>query len=181
MLKSNEKIKVETQKSINIALDLVTTSIQSIEKLTHIQLEASRQILTETTQALKDLSSVTDSKEVLARVNTIAAQAVEKNIASVRDAFDVVSEAQAKINQITEVNLQHIQQSALNSVEGLAKYNPSGAEVAGDSVKAWIQSSNQALAALNKVSAQVSEFASNNIDTVSNATLKASRKASAKE
>lgn len=180
MLKSNEQIKVKTQKSINIALDLVTTSIQSIEKLTHIQLETSRQILAETTQAFKDFSSVSDCKEVLARVNTIAAQAVEKNIASVRDAFDVVSETQAKINQITEGNLQHIQQSALNSVERFAKYNPSGAEVAGDSVKAWIQSSNQALAALNKVSAQVSEFASNNIDTVSNATLKASKRASAK-
>lgn len=180
MLKSNEQIKIETQKSIDIMLDLVTTSIHGVEKLTYIQLEVARQILAETTQSFKDLSLVADSKEVMARVNTIATQAVEKNIASARDVFDVVSELHAKISQLTEGNLQHIQQSALNSVEGFAKYNPSGAEVAGDSVKAWIQSSNQALATLNKVSAQVGQFASSNIDTVANASLKASKKSSAK-
>lgn len=180
MLKSNDQIKAESQKSIDIALDLVTTSIHSVEKLTHIQLELSRQILMETTHVFKDLSVGSDSKEISARLNTVVTKAVEKNIASVRDVLDVVSETQTKISQITEGNLQHIQQSALNSVESLAKYNPSGAEAVGESVKSWIQNSNQMLAALNKVSAQVSEFANNNINTATDAALKAAKKANAK-
>ena len=66
MFKANDQIKVETQKAIDVAMDLVTTSIHSIEKLTHIQLETSRQMLAETTQAIKELAGITDPKELMA-------------------------------------------------------------------------------------------------------------------
>ncbi|MBP9769473.1 MAG: phasin family protein [Burkholderiales bacterium] len=180
MFKANDQIKVETQKAIDVAMDLVTTSIHSIEKLTHIQLETSRQMLAETTQAIKELAGITDPKELMARVNTMASQAVEKNVASARDVFDVVSEVQAKLSQVTEGNVQNLQQAALDSVDGMAKYNPTGAEAASGSLKTWIKNSNQALDALNKVASQVNEFANSSINNAATATVKATKKASAK-
>lgn len=177
MFKQNEQVKLEAQKAIDTAMDLVTASIHSVEKLTHIQLETSRQILEETTKTLKELANVTDTKEVLGRVTEMATQAVEKNIASARDIYDVVSEVRAKIGKVAEENLANAQQAALNSVEGLSKYNPSGSQAASDSVKTWIDNANQALAAMSKVASQVGEFANNNINAATSATVNAVKKA----
>lgn len=177
MFKQNDQVKVETQKAIDAAMDLVTASIHSMEKLTHIQLETSRQILEDTTKALKDLASITDAKEVLNRVSEIATHAVEKNIASARDAYDVVSEIRVKVAKVAEENLASVQQAALSSVESLSKYNPNGAQAASDSVKSWIDNANQALAAMGKVASQVSEFTNSNINAATAATVSAVKKA----
>ena len=71
---------------------------------------------------------------------------------------------------------QALHHAAQQVVQGLG----AGAEAVGESVKSWIQNSNQMLAALNKVSAQVSEFANNNINTATDVALKAAKKANAK-
>lgn len=177
MFKQNEQVKVEAQKAIDTAMDLVTTSIHSVEKLTHIQLETSRQILEETTKTLKELAQVTDAKEVLNRVSEMATHAVEKNIASARDIYDVVSEVRAKIGKIAEENIATAQQAALNSVEGFSKYNPNGSQAASDSVKTWIDNANQALAAMSKVASQVTEFTNNNLSAATSATVNAVKNA----
>lgn len=178
MFKQNEQVKIETQKAIDTAMDLVTASIHSVEKLTHIQLETSRQILEDTTKALKELTAVTDAKEILSRVSEMATHAVEKNMASARDIYDVVNEVNAKINKIAETNLQVAQQSALNSVDGFAnKFNTSGSQAASNSVKTWIDSTNQAISAVSKVASQVTEFANNNISAATTATVNAVKKA----
>lgn len=176
----NEQITAETQKAIDTAMELVTTSIHSVEKLTHIQLETSRQIMEETSKAIKELAGVTDPKEMFSRVNAMAAQAVEKNLASARDVYDIVSEVQSKINKVAEESVQNLQQAALTSVDGLSQYNPSGAKAATDSLKTWINSANQALSAMNKVAAQVTEFTNSNINAATTATVNAAKKTTKK-
>jgi phasin family protein len=176
----NEQITTETQKAIDTAMELVTTSIHSVEKLTHIQLETSRQIMEETSKAIKELAGVTDPKEMFSRVNAMATQAVEKNLASARDVYDIVSEVQSKINKVAEESVQNLQQAALTSVDGLSQYNPSGAKAATDSLKTWINSANQALSAMNKVAAQVTEFTNSNINAATTATVNAAKKTAKK-
>ncbi|RTL12711.1 MAG: phasin family protein [Neisseriaceae bacterium] len=176
----NEQITTETQKAIDTAMELVTTSIHSVEKLTHIQLETSRQIMEETSKAIKELAGVTDPKEMFSRVNAMATQAVEKNLASARDVYDIVSEVQSKINKVAEESVQNLQQAALTSVDGLSQYNPSGAKAATDSLKTWINSANQALSAMNKVAAQVTEFTNSNINAATTATVNAAKKTTKK-
>ncbi|HRG61531.1 MAG: phasin family protein [Neisseriales bacterium] len=176
----NEQITTETQKAIDTAMELVTTSIHSVEKLTHIQLETSRQIMEETSKAIKELAGVTDPKEMFSRVNAMATQAVEKNLASARDVYDIVSEVQSKINKVAEESVQNLQQAALTSVDGLSQYNPTGAKAATDSLKTWINSANQALSAMNKVAAQVTEFTNSNINAATTATVNAAKKTTKK-
>ncbi|MEN9946456.1 MAG: hypothetical protein RLZZ293_842 [Pseudomonadota bacterium] len=171
-----EQFSIETQKLIDNALELVTASIQSVEKLTHIQLETSRQILEETSKAVKDLTSTNNPKDLFDRINHIASHTVEKNLASARDVYDVVSEVQAKISKVTEENVQQLQQNALESVDGLAQYNPEGSKLAADALKNWINSANQALATMTKVSAQFTEFTNSNLNAATTATVDAVKK-----
>jgi phasin family protein len=180
MLKKNEQIAVETQKAIDTAMDLVSASISSVEKLTHIQLEASRQILEETSKAIKDLANVSDPKEMFTRINQMATHAVEKNLASARDVYEVVNEVQSKISKVAEESMHNMQQAAISSVEGTSQFNPNGSTFASDALKGWINNANQALAAMNKVAAQVSEFTNSNISAATKATVDAAKKTTKK-
>jgi hypothetical protein len=110
----------------------------------------------------------------------MATQAVEKNLASARDVYDIVSEVQSKINKVAEESVQNLQQAALTSVDGLSQYNPTGAKAATDSLKTWINSANQALSAMNKVAAQVTEFTNSNINAATTATVNAAKKTTKK-
>ncbi|RTK93992.1 MAG: phasin family protein [Neisseriaceae bacterium] len=177
MLNNNEQVKVETQKAIDKAMELVTASIHSVEKLTRIQLEASRQILEDTTKALKDIAGLSDAKEVAAKVSEMAANTVEKNIASARDVYEVISEVGAKVSKLAEENVQAAQKAALNSVDGLSKYNPSSAQAVSEAVKSWMSNANQAMSAVSKVASQVTEYASSNLNAATNATVTAVKKA----
>lgn len=181
MLKKNEQFTAETQKAIDTAMDLVSASITSVEKLTHIQLETSRQILEETSKAIKGLTSVSDPKEMFSRINAMATQAVEKNLASARDVYEVVNEVKAKISKAAEDSMHNMQQAAISSVEGASQLNPNGSNFAADALKGWINNANQALAAMNKVAAQVSEFANNNINAATKATVEAAKKTAVKK
>lgn len=180
MFNKNEQIAVEAQKAIDATLDLVTTSIQGVEKLTQIQLETSRQILEETSKAIKELSGVSDAKEMFARVNAIAVQTVEKNLASARNAYDIVSDVQAKINQVAEERIQSLQQAALTSVDGLTQLNPNGSNFASDTLKTWINSANQAVSAMHKAAAQVTEFTHSNLNAASTVTTNSIKKSQKK-
>lgn len=180
MFKQNDQFKAEAQKSLDKALELLTASIQSVEKLTHIQLETSRRILEDSAQALKDLSGLTDAKEAFNKVGELAAQTVEKNIASARNAYEVVNEVSAKLNKTVGENISAAQQAALESVEKLAKYNPKGAATATESVKTWIDNTNQALATVGKVAEQVKEFADTNITAATATAVEAVKKATSK-
>ena len=180
MIKNNEQMTAETQKAIDKMLDLVTTSIDGVEKLTHVQLETSRKILEETSQAIKGFATVTDPKELMARVNQIATSAVEKNIASATDVYNVVKDIQAKMSKVAEESVQSMQQAALNSVEGASQFNPTGSNFASDAIKSWINSTNQTLSAINKVASQVAEFTNNNIKAATSATVNAAKKAGSK-
>ena len=177
MFKQNEKISLETQKALATALDLVATSLDSVEKLTHLQLENSRQILAETSQVVKDLAGIRDPKEMLLRVNQVVTQAMERNIASARGVYAIVTGVQAKVSKVAEDSLQSAQQAALTSLEGLVKLNPNGVNLASESLKSWINSSNQAFNAMNKAAAQVSNFTTNGINAVTEATVSAAKKA----
>ena len=177
MLNNNEQVKIETQKAIDKAMELVTASIHSVEKLTHIQLEASRQILEDTTRALKELAGTTDPKSVAAKVSEMAANAVEKNIASARDIYEVMNEVSPKVSKLAEENVQTAQQATMNSVDGLSKYSPSSSQAVSEAVKSWMNNANQAMSAVSKVASQVTEFASSNLNAATNSAVTAVKSA----
>lgn len=127
MLKHNEQITAETQKAIDAALELLTTSIASVEKLTHIQVENSRQILEDTSQALKDLTQVSDPKDIFNRMNQVATHALEKNLKAAREVYEVITEVQTKVskvaNQVTDFASKNINAAYFDSLDA-AKTTP---------------------------------------------------------
>ncbi len=169
--KTNERFTEATNNTVDTAYNFLQTSLESIEKLTKIQLESSRKILDETSQSIKDMAGVSNSKDLFDKVNQLATTTVEHNICNCRDAYDVLSNAQSQISKMFETYFQNAQQNMSSVVENFSQFNPtSKGNFASDSLKSWINGTNQAINTLTKMSSQVTEFAKNNVKAATTAT-----------
>ena len=175
--KPNEQFTDATNNTVNAACTFLETSLESIEKLTKLQLETSRKILDETSKSIKDMTCINNPKDLFDKVNQLATNTIESNICSCRDAYEVLSTTQSQIGKMFETYFQTAQQNVSNVVENLSQFNPSKANVASESLKSWVNGTNQALNAFSKISSQVSEFTNNNIKAATTATANAVKKA----
>lgn len=171
-----DNIKLETEKAVNNALELIKTSIDNVEKVTHIQLENSRHVLESVTNTLKNLSSVKDPKEALAKLSEATSAVVEKGALSAHNIYDVLSDTVAKLNKLAEDGLTATQEATLSSVDSLTKSNPAMSKAATQMVQSWIDNTNQVLAATNKVVNQFTELTNKNLDAATEATISAINK-----
>ncbi|MFN7093774.1 MAG: phasin family protein, partial [Burkholderiales bacterium] len=162
MNKTTENFSEATVQTIDTAREFMQTSLESIEKMTRLNLDASKRILDETSQALKEMSSVNNPKDLLNRVNQLASSSVESNMCNCRDLYEILTEAQSKISKMFEIQIQATQKNVTSAVEGLSQLNPKST-VASESIKNWLNGANQAMNTMNKMASQVTEFTNNNI------------------
>lgn len=182
--KTNEQFAQTTTKNVDTAHEFIQASLDSIEKLTKLQLNASKKFLDETSEAIKAITQTNNPKDLFEKVNQLASSSVENNISNCRDVYEIMTEVQSKIGKMVETQIQATQKSMVNAVDGLSKFNPSATKsngVASDSIKNWLNTTNQAMSAMSKVAAQVTEFTNNNIQAATKATENAVKKATGKK
>ena len=176
----NERLAEAASVSVENAREFMQTSLESIEKVAKLQLDSSKKMLEETSQAIKEISSASNPQDFFSRLSQLATHSVESNITNCRDLYEILSEVQTNVGKLIETNIQHTQQNIATAVEGLSKYNPSNA-AASDPVKNWINSANQAISTIQKMATQVTEFTTKNIQAASEAGVAAAKKATAKK
>lgn len=178
MIKNNEQFTQATSKNIDYANEFFKTSIESIEKLTALQLNASKKFLNETTDAIKDITQTNNPKDLFEKVNQLATSSVENNISNCRNVYEIMTEVQAKIGKYVENHIQSTQENIVSAVDDLTKFNSvAKSSAASESIKTWLDSTNQAMGAMTKVASQITEYANNNINAATKATQDAVKKA----
>lgn len=179
MFKKPEQFTEMGSQCVNTACDFAQTSLESLEKLTQLQLSNSKKILDETSKALKEVSELENPKDMFDKINHLATQAVESNIDNCRNIYEVISDAQTKFSKMLESQFQKAQANIVDSVDSLSKFSPvsTSNNVVTDSVKTWMNNTNQAMSAMSKVASQVTEFTNNNVKTATSATVSAVKKA----
>lgn len=180
--KSKEQFAEAAAKNVDTAHEFIQTSLDSIGKLTKLQLNASKKFLDETSKTIKEITQTNNPKDLFEKVNQLASSSVENNISNCRDVYEIMTEVQSKIGKLVETQIQSTQQNVISAVDGLAKFNTSAkSSSAAESIKNWLNTTNQAMSAMSKVAAQVTEFTNNNIHAAARATEGAVKKATAKK
>lgn len=173
--KKNERLAEAASVSVDNAREFMQTSLESIEKIAKLQLDSSKKMLEETSQAIKEISSAANPQDFFKRLSQLATHSVESNISNCRDLYEILSEVQSNVGKLIENNIQNTQQNIASAVEGLSKYTPSNTK-ASESVKTWINSANQAISTMQKMAAQVTEFTNQNIKAATAAGATAAKK-----
>ena len=171
----NKTLSAATEESVGHAKEFLQSSLKSIEKIAKLQLDSSKKILSETTDAIKEISSAKNPQDFFTRLNQLASKSVESNIANCRDLYKILSEVQANVGKLIENNIHNTQNHVAHAVEDFAKFKPENAS-ASEAFKGWINSSNQAIATMQKVASQVTEFTKQNIKAASSTKKTAAKK-----
>lgn len=158
----NKNLSVAAEKSVNHAREFLHSSLESIEKVAKLQLDSSKKMLDETSAALKEISSAKNPQEFFTHLNQLASKSVESNIVNCRDLYQILSEVQSNIGKLIQNNIHNTQNHVVSAIEDFANYKPENATTS-EAFKGWINSSNQAIATMQKVASQVTEFANQNI------------------
>ncbi|MCC2625752.1 MAG: hypothetical protein K0R14_1625 [Burkholderiales bacterium] len=165
-MNTNTQFAQASEESMTTAREVLKTSLASMEKLTKINLDASKKFLEETTHALKEMSSITNPNELLKKVNQLATNTVENNISNCRNVFDIITETQNKISKMFESGMHTAQKNIADATEKLSKINPAAKSTFGtDAMQKWINSTNQAMETLNKMADSISKFANNAVNS----------------
>ena len=174
----NEHLIEAASVNVENAREFMQASLESIEKVAKLQLDASKKMLAETSEAIKEISSANNPKDFFERVNQLATHSVETNISNCRDLYEVMQEVQSKVTKMIEANIQTSKQNMANAVGGFANLNQ--ANPISDPVKNWVNSVNQAVSNMTKMAAQFSEFANKNVKATTEATTTATAAAEKK-
>jgi phasin family protein len=177
-MNTNTQFANASEESMATAREVLKTSLASMEKLTKINLAASKKFLEETTHALKEMSSITNPKDLLKKVNELATHTVETNISNCRNVCDIITETQNKIGKMFESGIHSAQKNIAEATEKLSKINPAAKSAFGtDAMQNWINSTNQAMETLNKMAAGMSQFASTAVNSAAKTAGNTAKKA----
>ncbi|MDQ5921355.1 MAG: hypothetical protein QG673_1413 [Pseudomonadota bacterium] len=181
--KKNERIAEAASESVEHAKEFLQTSISGIEKIAKLQLDSSKAMLEKTSQALKEMSQATDPKDFFTRISQLATNSVESNICNCKEMYEILSEVQNNVGKLIEHHLHNTQQHIADAVDGLSKYSPAAAHNNGasESIKSWIDNTNQAINTMQNMAHQITDFTTKNIKAATEASVNASKRATAKK
>jgi phasin family protein len=152
------QLSKSSEESIEATREVLKTSLASIEKLTKLNLDASKKFLAETTKALKEISGIKNPKDLFEKVNQLATHTVENNISNCRDVYDIISDTHSRIRKMVESHLQSAQKSLNSAADNFSKLNPGAkSPFSADAIKKWFEGTNEAMETLNKITANASK------------------------
>lgn len=168
-----EQLRKASDESIEITREVLKTSLASIEKLTQINLDASKKFLQETTNALKEISEIKNPKNLFEKVSQLATNTAQNNISNYRNIYDVMTEMQKEIQKMLESQIQIAQKNMATAAEDFSKFNPGiKSAFSADVIKKWADSANETIAVLNNITTKKSDSKNNSKTSPAGSTTK---------
>lgn len=175
MIKTPEQLAELNRGTIEAALSLAKVSMDSMEKMARLQMEAAREALQ---QSLEQTKKAADAKDPQALVTMRAAaleQGLEQLAAYSRSVYDLAAKTQTDVGKIIEQRFNAFNREVTQMIEEAAKSAPSGSEPAVAIVKQMMATNKQMIDALNKVAKQVAETAEANVKAAADNAIKAAK------
>jgi len=152
---------------------LVRTAFNGVERLTALNIAASRDIFNNTVANTQHLLGAKDPSD-LSRLNTeLAKPNLDKWVEYSRNVYDLVAQLQKEMTTVVESQYSAFSQSASSAVEKATANTPVGGLIFAAAMKSMLSASTQAFQNLTSVTKQFSDIAEANINAASSATAQA--------
>ncbi|MCC8404559.1 TIGR01841 family phasin [Paraburkholderia sp. MMS20-SJTN17] len=178
-----EQIVAVQKASIDTTFEILSKSVNAIEKLTALTLQAAKTGLAEKQDALLKAFEAGAPHTFVAQQAGQAQPAIEKIQSYWRQVYEIASSTRAELLAIGETQLKKYQQDAQRYAENLAKTAPAGSETA---VTAWktfittlIETANTAYDTATKAVKQAGASVENDISAPAPSTTKRVRQLAA--
>ncbi|TJZ73279.1 phasin family protein [Chitiniphilus eburneus] len=165
---------------VETALRFARVTIDSLERVTKLNLDAAKNALEENAKNAKILASVKDAQEALSVRQHLAETSVEQFSAYTKSLYDITSQAQAELAKLVEERTTNFNKDVVSGLDRFVKSAPAGTDVAVAAVKSTVQATAAAVDSLTKAAKQVADFADASVKAATTATTDAVKAAAKK-
>jgi phasin family protein len=177
MLQLNEQVTALGQSQLENALKLAEISVQGLDKLAALQLNAVKSAFADGLKTTKQFSSIKDASELSSIATTLSQPVWEKAQAYARSVYEVAATTQAEVSALVEQQISELNKSVVATLDTVLKNAPAGSEAAVTAVKSAIQSANAAYESVLKATKQVAAITESNVSTIAAQTTPTRKKA----
>ncbi|MDP3537150.1 MAG: phasin family protein [Azonexus sp.] len=183
-----EQLAAAQKANTEVMSALLRTAFNGVERLTALNMAASREFFNNTVASTQQLMAAKDANSV-AKLNTELAQpSVEKMVEYSRSVYDLVAEMQKEITSVMEAQYSTFTKNATSAVEKAKSSAPVGGDVFAATMQTMLGASTKAFDSMNSMAKQLSDIAEANLQVAgkvaapakTSATTAAAKKAAAK-
>jgi phasin family protein len=161
-----EQILAAQKTQVANLFDLSSKALASVEKLTELNLQASKATLVEGANQAQALLSVKDVQELVALQSAGLQPLAEKAASYSRHLYEIASGMGAELSKLAEGQAADAQKQFVSAVDSAVKNAPQGSEQAVSAVKQAMSTASAAMESVQKAVKQATELAESNFNAM---------------
>ena len=174
-----EQLTAAQKANAEVMMALMRTAFNGVERLTALNMAASREFFNNTVANAQQLLSAKDVNAVAKLNSELAQPNVDKLMSYSRSVYDLVSEMQKEITGVMEAQYSSFTKNAESAVEKAKASAPVGGDVFAATMQSMLGASTKAFDQMTSMAKQLSDIAEANLQAASKVTAVAPAKKSA--
>jgi phasin family protein len=139
------------------------TSIEGLERLAALNVQAAKASIDESTDALKSMTEVKDAKQLADMATGSVQPATDKVTAYYKHVYEIANETGAELAKLFEKQFAESNKQLYAAIDAMAKNAPAGTEGVVTLVKQAVSAANSAFDQVSKATKQAVEVAEANM------------------
>lgn len=165
-----EQLAAAQKANAEVLLALLRTAFNSVERLTALNVAASREFFNNSVANSQQLLAAKDAAAV-AKLNADLAQPnLEKLVEYSRSVYELTTDVQKELTSVIEAQYGKLTKDATSAVQKATAAAPVGGDVFAAAMNSVINASTQAFESLNSVTRQLAEIAEANVQSATKTT-----------
>ena len=168
-----EQLAVAQKANAEVMMALLRTAFNGVERLTALNMAASREFFNTTVASTQQLLGAKDANALTKLNSELAAPNVEKLSAYSRSVYDLVTDLQKEVTSVLESQYSAFTKNAESAVQKAKASAPVGGDVFAATMESLLGASTKAFDQMSSIAKQFSDLAESNMKAASAATTKA--------
>ena len=170
---SIEQLAAAQQSNAEVMSALLRTAFNGVERLTALNMAASRDFFNSTVANTQQLMGAKDAKDVASLNATLAQPGVEKMVDYSRSIYDLATEMQKEITSVMQAQYSTFTENATSAVEKAKASAPVGGDVFAATMQTMLGASTKAFDQMTSMAKQLTDIAEANVQAATKVTTKA--------
>lgn len=168
-----EQLTAAQKANADVLLTLVRTAFNGVERLTALNIAATREFFDNSVANTQQLLNVKDPSDVTKLNSELTKPNLDKWMEYSRNVYDLVAQVQKELTSAVETQYSSFTRNAASTVEKVSAGAPMGGDIFAAALKSVLNASSQAFDNMTTVTKQFTDIAEANIQAASSATSQA--------
>ncbi|MBS1198632.1 MAG: phasin family protein [Proteobacteria bacterium] len=168
-----EQLAAAQKANAEVMMALVRTGFDGAERLTTLNIAASRDLLNNVVANTKEMMSAKDAADLANKFNPLTQPGTNKLMDYSRSLYEISTEMQKQLTSVMQSQYEALNKKATSAIEKGTASAPIGGDVFAAAMKSMLNASNTAYDNISSMAKQLSDIAESNMKAASTATTKA--------